>query len=172
MTADEAYEIDPNAPPPPQFYPALYRKLRILKWLALVGGIVMLGGGTYEYMQAVKLQTSGEQTVGKLFDKTTLATGKGRTSYQVILDYKPPDDATTYRKPFVVSKELFDQIAQQGEATVTYLPDSPETSSVGGQTRINTEPLAIGGGLVLVSAVVWWYQRREWKKIHAYITGG
>jgi hypothetical protein len=172
MTANEAYTIDPNAPPPPKFYPVLYRRLRLLKWLALVGGIVMLCGGAYEYWRGVQLQTTGKQTVGKLFSNNEVATGKGRTSYRVLLDYKPVDSATTFRKEFVVGKPLYDQIVQNGETTVTYAPSDPETSAVGAKLPINTEPLAIGAGLLLVSAGVWWYQRREWQKIYAYMTGG
>lgn len=169
---EEAYKIDPNAPPPPKFYPVLYRRLRLLKWLALVGGIGMLAGGAYQYSQSMKLQTGGSRTVGKVSDHGMVDTGKGRTSYRVIVDYKPAEKATLYRKPFVVSKTQYDTIVQAGEATVTYLPNDPETSVVGDTVKVEAEPFAIGGGLLLVSLGLWWYQRREWQKIHAYITGG
>ena len=171
MTADEANSVDPNAPPP-KFYPVLYRRLRLLKWLALIGGIGMLGGGAYQAWESRKLQDDGGRTVGKLFNHDTFDTGKGRTSYRVILDYKPAENERTLRKPFVVPKAQYDAIVQAGEATVTYSPDNPENSVVGDTVKIDTEPLAIGGGLLLVSAVVWWYQRREWQKILAYVTGG
>jgi hypothetical protein len=170
MTND-AYSIDPNAPPPPKVYPRLYQRLRMLKWLALVGGVVMLCGGAYQYRGLVRLKTSGAQTTGKLFESQTVNTGKGRVSYRVVLDYRPTDGATPFRKQFTVTKAVYDDITTTGEAIVTFLPDDPTTSTITGDRGIDPETLAIGVGLLAASAATWWYQRREQRKIDAYIAG-
>jgi hypothetical protein len=146
--------------------------MRILMWLALVGGIFMLAGGGYEFQRMSRLKSDGIRVVGRLFDHSKLATGKGRTSYHLVLDYEPKDDAQIYRKEFFVTKPIYDAALQTQQAGVIYLPSDPTESVAGDTVSPDAEKLAIGGGLLLLSAAVWFYYRRKLKQIDEYIRGG
>jgi hypothetical protein len=140
-------------------------------WLALAGGVLMTVMGGYEYYRLSSLKSKGEKIPGRLVDSRTLNTGKGRTSYQVTLDYKPPKSETTYRKDFFVPESVYVQASEVGEADVTYLPDDPTVSEAGGEIRVDTEPLAIAGGLFVAAGALWYFQRRQLAKVESYVTG-
>jgi hypothetical protein len=103
-------------------------------------------------------------------DSNTLDTGKGRTSYRITLDYKPPNDETTYRKEFFVTEEIYNQARQAGTFPVTYLRSDPTVSTAGDDIPVQTEPFAIGGGLIIFALAVWYYLRRQMQKVDRYVT--
>lgn len=140
-------------------------------WLALVGGIVMLGGGVYEYLGAVELRDHGQRVTGKVHESQIMNTGKGRKAHHLTLDYTPAEGATLYRKQFVVPEAIYNQAVQAGTATVTFLPNDPTTSAVGDSIPINYESFAIGLGMLVTSAAIAIYRRRQRKQVEAYIRG-
>nr|WP_261361264.1 DUF3592 domain-containing protein [Aeoliella straminimaris] len=140
-------------------------------WLAAVGGLVMLAGGGYEYHRMQRLGREGKQVPGTLVDSSTLNTGKGRTSYHLVLDYKPPDSETTYRKEFFVDQTVYNQAQQAGQVPVTYLPSDPTLSTGNQQAKGDTEPLVIGGGLLLVAVGIWAYLRWQIRRVMRYVMG-
>jgi hypothetical protein len=158
-------------PKPPRVYPGLNKKLLWLKWLALVSGVLMTCGGAYEYYRANQLREHGVKTEGTLFDSSVLNTGKGRRSYDVIVDYDAKENKQGYRKRFNVSEGVFNEITRTGKTTVTYLPSDPTQSAVGDVIKADTEPLAIGVGLFLVGIAVHFYLRRQASRLEAYVTG-
>lgn len=157
---------------PPSFHPRLYRRMRIFMWLALIGGLFMVVAGGMEYQRMLRLRSDGVRIVGRLFDHSTLATGKGRTSYHLVLDYEPKEDTQIFRKEFFVTKPIYDAALQTKQAGVIYLPSDPTESVAGDSVSPDAEKIAIGGGLLLLSAAVWFYYRRKMNQIDDYIRGG
>ena len=133
-------------------------------WLAFIGGPVMLAMGGYEYYRTSRLKTQGVKTSGILVDSSTRATGKGRTAHRITLDYKLPGGTPTYRKEFSVSEAVYSQARQDGRLPVTYLPQDPTVSMAGDHLPVETEPFAIGGGLIIFGLVVWYVLRRQASK--------
>ena len=109
---------------------------------------------------------------GTVFDHGTLNTGRGRTSYRLTLDYKPPVGETTYHKEFIVSEVIYNQALQARQAPVTYLPSEPERSAVGNDFQPDTEPLAIGGALILFALAVSFFLRWQVKRVQGYLFEG
>ena len=167
----ETLQLPPDEPRPPRVYPRLNRRIWLLMWLSLAGGLAALGGGGYENYRAQQLRSHGQQVEGVLVDSGKLSTGKGRTAYSVTLNYLPPNDATTYQKQFSVTEPQFNEILQAGKAQVTYLATDPTQSAVGGVIKPNYEPLAMGIGLLAVSGGIALFRRRQWQKVEAYIHG-
>lgn len=167
----ETLQFPANEPRPPRVYPRLNRRIRVLMWLSLVGGLAALGGGGYELYRAQQLQTHGQQIEGALVDSNKLSTGQGRTAYSVTLQYHPPNDPTTYQKQFSVTEPQYDEILQTGKAPVTYLAADPTQSAVGGIVKTNYEPLAMGVGLLAVSGGIALFRRRQANQVETYIHG-
>jgi hypothetical protein len=111
-----------DQPKPPRVYPRLNSRLRIAMWLMLVGGPMVIGMGLYERYRVSQLKTVGQKVEGKLHDSALLNTGKGRVSYQLVVDYLPPGSDTMYRKTFVVDEATHEQVRQAKVCTVAYLP--------------------------------------------------
>ena len=65
----------------------MVRKLRLVMFLGLIGGPIVVGVGYYQYLEAVKLREKGKTTEGTIVESSTLATGKGRSSYRLVVDY-------------------------------------------------------------------------------------
>jgi len=76
---------------PPKVYPQLNAKLRIAMWCALIGGPIALAMASYEFYRGKQLKSVGKEVVGNLFSSETLNTGKGRISYQVVVDICRPE---------------------------------------------------------------------------------
>lgn len=169
---DEPRKINPSDMPEPPRVFVFGRRLRIAMWLAFIGGPVMIAMGGYESYRTSQLRTRGETIRGTLVTHDTLATGKGRTSYHVTLDYAPPESETTFRKEFFVSKTHYEQAVHDGHIDVTYLPSDPTLSTVGDNLPFNTEPYAIGGGLLLIALGAWYFQRRQRAKVERYVMDG
>ena len=165
--ANKSPSVDQSGPP--RVRPQLNRRLTRLKWLALVGGLVLLAGGAWNLYRAQQLIRSGATVVGELHDSATTRTSKGRTVYKLTLDYTPEGSSTTYRKEFVVSESLYNAGRIAGRAPVTFMPSDPEFSQVGSEVAPEYEPLAMGAGLLLVSGALAYYQRRQMKRIDQYI---
>ena len=140
-------------------------------WLAVVGAPVMFALGGYDYYRASKLKNDGFTVTGTLVDSSMLDTGKGRTGFRITLDYKPPDDASTYRKEFAVSQATFEQARELRELPVRYLPSDPTVSAVGDDAGIDPEPFAIGAGLIVFALAVWAFLRWQSARVEAYVTG-
>ena len=170
MTSDIPKPELPGTPKPPKVYPGLNRRLRIAMWLAFLGGLVMIAIGGYGSYQSAKLKSQGVQVPGILVDSNTPSTGKGRTSYRITLDYKSVDNEITYRKEFVVSEAVYSQARQAGQVPVIFLPSDPTVSAAGGRIDAETEPFAIGAGLLVFAFALRYYLRREMRKVEAYIT--
>ncbi len=65
-------------------------------WLAVILGPVIVALGGSEYLQSSKLKSEGLKAPGTVVESSTLATGKGRTSYyRPAFDYQPPDVRAT-----------------------------------------------------------------------------
>lgn len=169
MTADEAVLNETETPRPPRVHPRLNRRLRIFMWLAPLAGLVMLANGGYEYWRTQQFKEVGVQVPGQLFHTDVVATGKGRTSYRVTLDYTPLDQDEVYRQQFTVSKSLYDTALRQEELPVTYLPEDPAQAVAGSEIPIQWESFAIGGGLILAAAAVWYFLRRQALKVAQFI---
>ncbi|MGD9645727.1 MAG: DUF3592 domain-containing protein [Pirellulales bacterium] len=167
--AAETLKLPPDGRPPPKVYPRLNRRIGLLMWLSLAGGLAMLGGGAYEIYRAQQLRDQGQTAEGSLVDANKLNTGQGRTAYSVTLNYQPPGDPTTYQKQFSVSEQKYNEILQAGKADVTYSATDPTHSAVGRDIQPNYEPLAMGVGLLAVSGGIALYRRRQWKKVESYI---
>jgi Protein of unknown function (DUF3592) len=168
-TGDSKLDL-PDTPKPPRVYPRLNRRLRIAMWLALIGGPLMIAMGGYEYHRTSKLKTEGATIPGVVVDSNTLDTGKGRTSYRITLDYKPPNDETTYRKEFFVTEVIYDKARQAGHVPVTYLQSDPTVSAAGDDIQVQTEPFAIGGGLIIFALAVRYYLRRQMQEVERYVS--
>ena len=166
MSTDDS---NPYIPEPPKVFPQLNRRLRIAMWLAFVGGSGMIAMGGYEYYRTSRLKTEGVKISGSLVDSNTLDTGMGRTSYRITLDYKPPDDDTTYRKEFFATEVIYNQARDAGQVPVTYLPSDPTLSTAGDDIPVKTEPFAIGGGLIILAFAVWYYLRSQMQKVESYV---
>lgn len=158
-------------PPPPRVYPRLNRRLAIAMWLAVAGGLVMLGGGAYEFWRANRLRVHGVRTAGTVQEGTRLATGKGRTACQLLVDYTPEGSPTTYRRQFSVDEAEYDAALATGEVSVVYLPSEPELAALGEKVMPNGEALAIGAGLLAAAGGIAWYRRRQWRRVETYIRG-
>ena len=91
----ETLQLPPDEPRPPRVYPRLNRRIWLLMWLSLAGGLAALGGGGYEIYRAQQLRSHGQQVEGMLVDSGKLSTGKGRTAYSVTLNYHPRRAATS-----------------------------------------------------------------------------
>lgn len=170
MNADESKPDLPATSKPPRIYPRLNRRLRFAMWLAFLGGPVMIAMGAYEYYRTSKLKTEGAKSPGMVVDSNTLDTGKGRTSFRITVDYKPANDEATYRKEFFVPEAIYNHARQAGQVPVTYLPRDPAVSAVGDDIPVQTEPFAIGGGLILFAFAVLYYLRRTTKNVENYVT--
>lgn len=149
MTAGDSKLDLPDTPKPSRVYRGLNRRLRIAMWLALIGGTLMIAMGGYEYDRTSKLKTEGATIPGVVVDGNALDTGKGRTSYRITLDYRPPNDGTTYRKEFFVTEAIYNKARQAGHVPLTCLQSDPTVSTAGDEIQVQTESFAIGGGLIL-----------------------
>jgi hypothetical protein len=158
-----------NQPKPPKVYPRLNTKLWIAMWVMLVGSPVMIGMGLYELYRVSQLKTVGQKVEGKLFNSNALNTGKGRTSYQLTVEYYPPGSDTRYRKEFTVDEATFEQVKQAGTCTVTYLASDPTVSGIGDNVTAKSEPLAIGAGLLAIAGVIALYRRKQAQDVDRYI---
>src|SRR3954471_22652259 len=94
---------------PPKVYPLLNSRLRVAMWCALIGGPIVLAMAGFELYRGMQLKSLGKEVVGILRSSEALNTGKGRTSYQIVVDYRPPESDTKYRKQFVVSEDQYGQ---------------------------------------------------------------
>ena len=157
---------------PPKVYPQLNAKLRIAMWCALIGGPIALAMASYEFYRGKQLKSVGKEVVGNLFSSETLNTGKGRISYQVVVDYLPPGSGTKYRKLFVVSEDEYNQAKSTGECKVVYLPSDPLFSAIGEPTTQASEMMAIGVGVFLFGVGVWWYLRRQMSAVERFVLQG
>lgn len=169
MTTGDSKPDLPDTPKPPKVYPRLNRRLRIAMCLALIGGPLAIAMGGFDYHRTSKLRTEGTKILGAIVESNTLDTGKGRTSYRITLDYKPSNDETTYRKEFFVTEEIYNQARQAGNFPVTYLRSDPTVSTAGDDIQVQTEPFAIGGGLIIFALAAWFYLRRQVQKVERYI---
>jgi len=170
MSTDDSKPDLPDTPKPPKVYPRLNRRLRIAMGLAFVGGPLMIAMGGYEYYRTSKLKTEGAKIPGTLVESNALDTGKDRTSYRITLEYLPPNDDTTYRKEFFVTEAIYNHARQAGQVPVTYLPSDPTVSTAGDDITVQTEPFAMGGGLIVFAFAVLYYQRRQMQKVERYVT--
>lgn len=146
-------------------------RLRIVTWLALLGGPIMIGGGGYEYWRLVQLRDHGVCVVGKLHDSGTRSTGKGRTVYWVHVDYQPQAGSPLLRKEFFIPEKLYDEVRKVGKVPIIYAPNDPAESIAGDTITPPTEPLAIGFGLIIAGIVAWYYRRRKLAEVEAYVHG-
>jgi hypothetical protein len=177
---DRKLELDPAlklpdmtvSEPPPKVYPRLNFRLRIAMWLAFIGGPLVIAMGLYEAYRGWHLKSSGQAVTGVLVSSEALNTGKGRTSYQIVVDYLPPGSKTKYRKRFVVGEEEFQQAKKAGSCTVRYLESDPAFSRVGDGGGDEGEMIAMGAGVLLFGAGVWWYLRRQLAAVEKYVWGG
>jgi len=181
-TDDELKKLDlaPAAPlpeakdvgKPPKVYPHLSSRIRIAMWCALIGGPIAFAMGGYELYRGIQLKSVGKEIVGAVRSSEALNTGKGRTSYQIVVDYRPPGSDTMYRKQFVVSEEEFQNAKRVGQCKVTYLPSDPTFSTVGEATSQASEMIEIGGGVFLFGVGVWWALRRQMLAAERYVMQG
>jgi hypothetical protein len=143
--------------------PKLVRKLRLVMFLGLIGGPIVFGIGYYQYLEVAKLREEGKTTEGTVVDSSTLATGKGRTSCRLVVDYKP-EGFPIHRKEFLgVLPQVFEQATATRKIPVRYLASKPAVSAIGEQIRADTEPMAIGVGVFVVSFLIWLYFRKKAK---------
>ncbi|MBX3414894.1 MAG: hypothetical protein KF708_19575 [Pirellulales bacterium] len=159
------------SPQPPRVYPRLNRKLFILQWLALLGGLILLGGGAYDFYRSLQLGKVGRQVVGRLHEAKIEYTNRGRPIYKLTFDYTPEGSDTAYRKKFSVSEVQYHELARVGESPITYLPDDPEYSQVGAESRRNYESLAMGAAFLLIATAVAWFLHLQRNKVETFVTG-
>jgi Protein of unknown function (DUF3592) len=159
-----------DQPKPPKVYPRLNWRLRLAMWLMLIGGPFVICMGLYEQYRVSQLRTVGQKVDGKLFDSNSLNTGNGRTSYHLTVDYRPPASDTMYRKDFTVDETTFQQVKEAGTCMVTYLPSDPTVSGIGDNVKADSEPLAIGGGLLAIAGVIWLYFRKQTQDVEKFLS--
>jgi hypothetical protein len=155
--------------PPRRFYPSQNRKLRIVKWLALVGGLCLLLGGAYETFRKTKIRTEGVRVSAKLVEHGTQNTLKGKTFYRVLVDFCEAEGMQVYRMEFFVSQKLYEQTVRAGMVPITFLVQDPSQAIIGDVVSLNSEPFAIGIVLILLFVAVELYGRRNHRQIDAYI---
>ncbi len=161
---------DPDGQPtPPRVYPRLMKRLRLGAYLALAGSVVILSGGAYEMLKARALIQNGVKTVGTLFDHDSMNTGKGRTSYNIVVDYDP-QDGPGYRRQFVVSKTQFEKALAVKKLDITYDPSNPENSAIGDKIAYNLEPFVMGLGLAAFSGFAFWYHRKKLRDVESFVS--
>lgn len=157
--------------PPPSFHPRLYRKLRLIKWLALAGGIILIGGGGYEYYRKTRIKNEGVRVEARIANHEVTASTKGRSIYHLVVDYRAPDGNETYRKEFIVPQRTYDDAVARQTVPVTFLVGEPAESLLGDASALDGEPFAIGAGLILFFLAVEMYYRRKLRQIEGYIRG-
>ena len=151
--------------------PKLVRKLKLLMVLCLVGGPVMLGIGGYGWLETNRLRTDGKVTDGKVLSSETLNTGKGRVSHRLVVEYHP-EGCPIHEKLFLgVRSDIFDEAVKSGGVVVRYLPRKPIVSALGDDIRVEFEPIAIGAGLLLVGAMIWFHFRGKYREIDKAVQG-
>jgi hypothetical protein len=170
--AEPIARILAKQPPPPKVYPKLNRKLGYVKWLAMVGGAIVAIGGAYKCYEIYQLKSRGVSIQGTLFNHSTLATGKGRTSYDIIVDYDPKELPQGVRKRFNVLESVYRDAKQNGAVEVTYLPSDPTISAVGSNFHYDAEPIAIGIGVFVFGLVLHFYLRWKLAQVVNYVQGG
>ena len=153
----------------PRIYPKRLKRFRLLSYLTLIGGVVMLAGGIYEYTRTSTLKKSGKTVDGTLVDQTQSNTGKGRISYQIVVDYDPIE-GRGYRKNFVVSKTAYDNAVAGKAIDVTYAPSDPSNSIIGREPRYQLEPFAMAAGFLLTGGALVWNNRWKINQVTAYVT--
>ncbi|HEV3163556.1 MAG TPA: DUF3592 domain-containing protein [Isosphaeraceae bacterium] len=134
-------------------------RLRIAAVLCVIGGVAGSIFGYQELDKERRLQREGVTVPAKFVEHDTLASNRGRTSYKVLLHYRPeaadPDAKnTTYDKEFTVSSEIY-EAAQNGKPiTVRYLPADPTISAVSGNPARASEKISIAVGLMIAGAIM------------------
>ena len=121
----------------------LTKKLTFLKYIILAVGIVVLILGLIEYKKIASLESEGETIQGKIHSRLMLNTGKGRSSYQLIVDYQPTK-ITIYRKEFTVTKDFYNSTKNTDEIEMKYLRDEPTVSGISGNITEQKNPLYVG----------------------------
>lgn len=157
--------------PAPNLNLGLYRKLQRMKWIALAGGLFLLGGGAYEYYRQTRILKERVRVAAKLVDSGTSAASKGKTVYRLTVDYRENEQAQTYRKEFAVPEKLYETTRQTRTVPVKFLPDDPGQSLIGDSATADIEPMLIGGTLVLCFVAITVYYRRKFRQIDRYILG-
>jgi len=151
--------------------PRLIRKMRLVMFLGLIGGPIVFGVGFYKYLEVGKLRKEGRTTDGTVIDGSAVSTGLGRTSYRLVVEYKP-EGFPTHRKTFArVLPQTYEAATTARKIQVRYLPDKPAVSALGDHIAADTEPMAIGAGVFVVSLVIWLYFRRKYREFDAAIHG-
>ncbi|MEM9026103.1 MAG: hypothetical protein AAGB06_04120 [Verrucomicrobiota bacterium] len=144
--------------------PKLLKRLKVLMYLCFAGAMAMGLITFFEYQEHLKIKNEGVQTIGSVVSDSSLDTGKGRTSFALIIDYKP-EGFPIYRKRFVVSESVFQETLHAGENQVTYLSKSPEKSRLGEDFEYSFEKGAIGGGLLFVGIMLLRYFRKLYASV-------
>jgi len=151
--------------------PKLVRKLRLVMFLGLIGGPILLGIGCYQYFEIAKLRQEGKTTEGTVVDSSALATGKDRTSYRLVVDYRP-EGFPIHRKEFLgVLPQVYQHATVTRRIPIRYLPTKPAVSAVGEQVQADTELMAIGAGVFIVSFLIWMYFKKKYRDIDTAIYG-
>jgi len=138
-------------------------------WFSLLGGVILLGKGGYDYWLVSQLRSEGISTLGTLFDSRTVDTGRGRTSYRITLDYQPEGSEMALRKEFVVPQPLYHLAQQTQKMPVIYLPSDPTTSQVGAIPKFDPEPIAMGAGLLLLATAVRFYLWGKMRQVEKFV---
>lgn len=151
--------------------PRLVRKLRLVAVLGLIGGPVLLAMGIWDAWQVSRLREEGHTVEGTVVESQALATGKGRTSHRLTVEYRP-DGLPRHRKHFLGVPVAVAEAAQaSGKVPVRYLPGRPFVAMVGDAARIDTEPMAIGAGVFLAGLAGTIYLRRRNQQIDRAMFG-
>lgn len=153
-------------------FPRWNRALRILQWLALLGGVVLFAGGAYDFYRSLELRKFGAHVNGRLHDATIKYTNRGRAVYRLTFDYTPEGSDTTYRKVFSVGESEYHELSQAREAPITFLLDDPEYSQIGAEAALTYESLAMGGAFLLIAVALAWFLRLQRGKVEAAVDYG
>jgi hypothetical protein len=144
--------------------------MRLVMYLGLIGGPVVFGIGLFKYLEMMNLKTKGVRVEAAVQDASIMDTGKGRRVYKVWADYRPEGN-TIYRKEFVVRQAEYDAARATKKIPVIFLADKPTVSAAGTEVRPDNEPMAIGGGVFIVSLLIGLYLRKKYKEIDAALFG-
>jgi len=127
----------------------MMRAIKILRYIFLAAGILVMMLGLKDYRNVASLEGEGILIQGKIHSKPVLNTGKGRSSYNLVIDYRPEGNKI-YRKEFTVSKDIFESKNVSDNIEIKYLKDEPTVSGLSGHIYEQKYPLIVGIGAFLL----------------------
>lgn len=144
-------------------------RLRLLPYLCLFGGVILTGGGFFEWRAEARLVAEGKLTRGRVVDRTVRRGVKGSKSHVLDVVYESIG-GKRYRKEFKVPRSVYDSTGETVD--VRYLPSDPARSRIGAGPAEIHEMFAVGIILAAIGAVWLALRRRRRRRLIESLSAG